>query len=69
MSPLTKKGRKIMKAMQKTYKSKKKAKKVFYSSQSKGTITGTHKKRTSHYRTSYYLADNRSWFLNENRTA
>ena len=50
MSPLTKKGRKIMKAMKKTYKSKKKAKQVFYTSQNKEIIKGTHKK-TSHYRT------------------
>ncbi len=49
MSPLTKKGKKIMKAMKKTYKSKKKAKQVFYASQ-KEIIKGTHKK-TSHYRT------------------
>lgn len=51
--PLTKKGRKIMKAMKKTYKNKggsKKAKQVFYASENKGIIKGTHKK-TSHYRT------------------
>jgi hypothetical protein len=42
--PLTKKGKKIKKAMQKTY-GKKKGEKVFYASQNKGTITGTHKGR------------------------
>lgn len=42
-SPLTRKGRKILKAMTKKYKSKKKGKQVFYASQKKGTITGTHK--------------------------
>lgn len=40
--PLTKKGKKIKKAMQKTY-GKKKGKRVFYASQQKGTIKGTHK--------------------------
>jgi len=39
--PLTKKGKKIKRAMQKTY-GKKKGKKVFYASQKKGTIKGTH---------------------------
>ncbi len=42
--PLTKKGKKIKRAMQKTYGTKK-GKKVFYASQNKGTITGTHKGR------------------------
>lgn len=42
--PLTKKGRKIKRAMTKTY-GKKKGESVFYASQKKGTITGTHKKR------------------------
>lgn len=42
--PLTKKGKKIMRTMKKTYGSKK-GKKVFYASQNKGKITGTHKKR------------------------
>ena len=42
--PLTKKGRKIKRAMTKTY-GKKKGTKVFYASQNKGTITGTHRKR------------------------
>jgi len=40
--PLTDKGKKIMRAMKKTYKSKKKAKQVFYASENKGTITGVH---------------------------
>ena len=44
MSPLTEKGAKIKKAMEKEY-GKKKGDKVFYASQRKGTITGTHKKR------------------------
>lgn len=39
--PLTKKGRKIKKAMVKHY-GKKKGKSVFYASARKGTITGTH---------------------------
>ena len=42
--PLTKKGRKIKRAMVKTY-GKQKGKQVFYASQNKGTITGTHRKR------------------------
>lgn len=42
--PLTKKGKKIMKAMKKTYGAKK-GKTVFYASQNKGRIKGTHKKR------------------------
>jgi len=41
--PLTSKGKKIKKAMKKTYGSKKKADRVFYASQNKGTIKGTHK--------------------------
>jgi hypothetical protein len=40
--PLTKKGSKIKQAMRKTY-GKKKGEEVFYASQNKGTITGTHK--------------------------
>ena len=40
--PLTKKGKKIMRRMKKTY-GKKKGKKVFYASQNKGTIKGTHR--------------------------
>jgi len=42
--PLTKKGHKIKKAMKKHY-GKKKGEKVFYASQNKGVIKGTHKKR------------------------
>jgi hypothetical protein len=43
--PLTAKGRKIMAAMRKTY-GPKKGKAVFYASQNKGTVRGTHKART-----------------------
>lgn len=43
--PLTKKGRKIKAAMKKHYGGKK-GEQVFYASQNKGTITGTHKKRS-----------------------
>ena len=39
--PLTKKGRKIKRAMTKEY-GKKKGEQVFYASQNKGVITGTH---------------------------
>lgn len=42
--PLTKKGRKIMEAMKDQYGSDK-GERVFYASQNKGTIKGTHKKR------------------------
>lgn len=42
MSPLTKKGKKVMKSMVKTY-GKKKAKKVFYASANKKGIKGVHK--------------------------
>ena len=42
--PLTKKGRKIKRAMRKTY-GKNKGDRVFYASQNKGTIKGTHRKR------------------------
>jgi hypothetical protein len=42
--PLTKKGQKIMSAMKKQYGAKK-GKQVFYASQNKGTIKGTHRKR------------------------
>lgn len=41
--PLTKKGKKIKAAMEKQY-GKKKGTRVFYASQQKGTIKGTHKK-------------------------
>lgn len=39
--PLTKKGAKIMRSMQKTYGASK-GKRVFYASQNKGKIKGTH---------------------------
>jgi len=42
--PLTKKGEKIKKEMVKEY-GKKKGDRVFYASQNKGTIKGTHRKR------------------------
>ena len=42
--PLTQKGKKVKRAMQRTY-GKKKGKQVFHASQNKGTITGTHKKK------------------------
>jgi len=41
--PLTKKGKKIKRSMEKHY-GKEKGEDVFYASQKKGTITGTHKK-------------------------
>lgn len=40
--PLTEKGKKIKRAMKRQY-GKKKGESVFYASQNKGTITGTHK--------------------------
>ena len=40
--PLTKKGEKILRAMKKQYGAEK-GKEVFYKSQKKGTIKGTHK--------------------------
>jgi len=40
--PLTKKGRKIKRAMTKTY-GKRKGKKVFYASANKGRIKGVHR--------------------------
>jgi len=42
--PLTKKGQKIKGNMEKEY-GKKKGSEVFYASQNKGTIKGTHKKK------------------------
>jgi hypothetical protein len=39
--PLTKKGKKIMRAMKRKY-GKKRGKEVFYASANKGTITGVH---------------------------
>lgn len=47
--PLTKKGRKIKKSMEKYY-GKEKGEDVFYASQQKGTIKGTH--RTTRSRSS-----------------
>jgi hypothetical protein len=44
LMPLTKKGAKIKRAMQSSY-GKEKGERVFYASQNKGTIKGTHKKR------------------------
>jgi hypothetical protein len=40
--PLSAKGEKILRAMKKQYGSKR-GKQIFYASQNKGTITGTHK--------------------------
>ena len=40
--PLTKKGRKIKRAMQEEY-GKERGERVFYASQNKGTIKGAHK--------------------------
>lgn len=45
--PLTKKGRKIKRAMTRQY-GKEKGKRVFYASQNKGTIRGTHRERKKH---------------------
>ena len=42
--PLTKKGKKVMGAMKKSYGAKK-GKKVFYASANKGTVKGVHKKK------------------------
>jgi hypothetical protein len=42
--PLTKKGMKVRRAMRKQYGAKK-GDRVFFASQNKGTIKGTHKKR------------------------
>jgi len=40
MSPLTSKGKKIMKSMEHSYKSKAKAEQVFYASINKGKVKG-----------------------------
>lgn len=45
--PLTDKGNKILANMKEQYGAKK-GKEVFYASQNKGTITGTHKKKKKH---------------------
>lgn len=42
--PLTKKGKKILSAMKEQY-GEEKGERVFYASQNKGTITGTHRKK------------------------
>ena len=42
--PLTKKGKKIKRSMQKTYGAKK-GTRVFYASQNSGKIKGTHKQK------------------------
>ena len=42
--PLNEKGTKILKKMKQTY-GEKKGKQVFFASQNKGTIKGTHKKK------------------------
>jgi hypothetical protein len=51
--PLTKKGEKIMASMKKQYGNKK-GERIFYASQNKGIIKGTHKKfkkiKVPHYR-------------------
>jgi len=41
--PLTSKGKQVMASMLKTYRSKKKAKQVFYSSINAGKLKGVHK--------------------------
>jgi len=51
--PLTAKGVKIKRKMKKTYGAKK-GKKIFFASQNKGTIKGTHKKKgNKHAKRSY----------------
>ena len=45
--PLTEKGKKIKSSMQQQYGDKK-GEQVFYASQNKGTIKGTHKKPAGH---------------------
>ena len=47
--PLTKKGSKIKRNMRKAY-GEKTGDRVFYASQNKGTIKGTHKKRSARRR-------------------
>lgn len=46
--PLTKKGKKIKRAMGKTYKSKKKRDQVFYASANKGTVKSVLSKARSY---------------------
>lgn len=43
--PLTKKGKKVLRSMRKTYGSAKKAKQVFYASANARKIKGVHKKK------------------------
>lgn len=43
--PLTKKGKKVMDAMEDTYGSKKKAEEVFYASRNAGKLKGVDKKK------------------------
>jgi hypothetical protein len=43
--PVTKKGKKILKSMEKSYGSKDKAEEVFYASINKGKIKGAEKKK------------------------
>ena len=43
--PLNSKGRKIMSSMTKTYGSKRAAKRVFYASKAKGTISAVEKRK------------------------
>ena len=43
--PLTKKGKKILRSMRKTYPTKKKAEQVFYASANKGRIKRVHRRR------------------------
>ena len=45
--PMTKKGKKVMASMKKTYHSSKKAKQVFYASANKGTIKGVERSRST----------------------
>jgi hypothetical protein len=45
--PLTKKGRKVLAAMKKSYGAKK-GKAVFYASANAGTISGVHKRKRKH---------------------
>ena len=46
--PLTKKGKKIKRAMKEQYGAEK-GEQVFYASQNKGVITGTHKGKKKHH--------------------
>lgn len=59
--PLTDKGKKIMRSMKKKYGAKK-GKQVFYASQNKGTITGTHKSREKKFHSSNFKKAVKSHF-------